>query len=302
MLLVWLVVTILFVLVEVRPGDASDTFITSDFEQELQEKLRESWRLDDPAHLRYLAMLGNLARGEFGYSFQASGRSEHTRVSNRIQACLPRTLAVAGVPLILIFAFGTGIGTWQAASRTRWVDPLLGMSTLVTYALPRFWLALLLLYLFYFRLGWFSMFTETGEPSLDRYLLAWVAMTIPGSAVVARFVRSRIKEVLQRDHVRFALAHGLTWPRVVLLHALPNALLPLIGLLGVSLPVLVSGSVVVEQVFSLPGMGMLIVEAIQVQDTPTIVGCFFVYSLAVVAGNLLADGLAALADPRLRAS
>jgi peptide/nickel transport system permease protein len=226
---------------------------------------------------------------------------------------LPRTLLLCGLALLLSFAIGIGVGLLQAekprGARDRW----LGRVLLVLYSVPDFWLALLALLLFAYRLKWFPVggittdvtydFLSPGGQLLDRLkhlVLPVVTLALLSSAGIARFQRAALLAVLPSDWMRTAIAKGLSWRAAVRHHAFRNALLPTITLFGLSLPVFASGAIFIEKVFRWPGMGMLTVNAIGARDYQLVTAGVLVMSVIVVVGALLADIAVAYADPRVR--
>lgn len=307
-LLVVGVISLIFVLVELSPGTAADRFITPEMSPEMRGLIEAKWHLNDPWWVRYLAMLKNLAMGNLGQSMITE-----RAVSDVILEKLPNTLWLSLVSIVLIQGLGIGLGVLQAVRQYSWVDAMASLLSLFFYSMPSFWLALMLQLIF--ALWWPILpssdmtdavmhdYMSPGEQLIDRLkhmVLPSFALGVASAAGVARYMRSSLLEVIRQDYIRTARAKGLPERTVILKHALRNALLPIITILGLQLPFLVSGAVLVENIFSWPGMGRLIVDAIFQQDTPTIIGCLFVLTLMVVIGNLLADLLYALVDPRIR--
>lgn len=306
--LLWGVITLIFLLVELSPGDATDRFFTPETPPEVRELLQKQWGLDQPWPQRYGILLLNLAQGNFGRSIAQS-----RDVWEIIGEALPNTLLLSVVSLLLIQVVGITLGTVQAVRQYGWADSGLSVLGLFFYSMPSFWLALMLQLLFALHLRMLPSsgpydavmydFMSPGEQALDRLrhlLLPAFATGIASAAGVARYMRSSLLEVIRQDYIRTARAKGLSEGRVILKHALRNALLPIITILGLQLPFLVSGAVLTETIFGWPGMGRLIYTAIFSQDTPVIIACFFVFTLIVVVGNLVADLLYALVDPRIR--
>lgn len=304
------VVTLIFVLIQLSPGDATDKFFTPETPPELRQLIAAKWGLDQPPHVQYLKMLGNLAQGDFGRSI-----SQEKPVFDIIAERVPNTIQLALVGLVVVYVVGILLGVLQAIRQYSVLDTVLSIVMLFLYSMPGFWLALMLILLF--TLKWPILpssgmkdavmydYMTSGEQFLDRLqhlILPGVAIGVASSAGLARYMRSSMLEVIRQDYVRTARAKGLPNLTVIFKHAMRNALLPVVTLLGFELPVLFSGSVLVETIFAWPGMGRLIIEAIFTQDTPLIVACFFVFTLLVVAGNLLADLLYTVVDPRIRLS
>lgn len=307
-LLVLGVMTLIFLLVEISPGTAADRFVSPEMSPEIRALVEAKWHLNDPWWVRYVATLRNLFTGNLGTSMISE-----RPVSEMIWEKLPNTLWLSLVSIVLIQLIGVAIGAVQAVRQYSWVDAGLSLVSLFFYSMPAFWLALMLQLIF--ALWWPILpssdmtdavmydFMGPFEQVLDRLrhmILPAFALGVASAAGIARYMRSSLLEVIRQDYIRTARAKGLPERTVIFKHALRNALLPIITILGLQLPFLVSGSVLVENIFSWPGMGRLIVESIMSQDTPAITGCFFVFTLMVVAGNLMADLLYAVVDPRIR--
>ncbi len=306
-LLVWLVVTLTFGLLELAPGDASLHFLDPDLPAARIDQLRTQWGLDRPAPVRYLHIVGNLAQGQLGVSLV------HARpVRELLLEALPPTLQLSGLALVLAFGLGIPLGAWQAYRAGSRAEQAVGLPLLTVYAMPEFWLGMLLVMALS---GGLALFPSSGMVSwnhadmgmlarttdlLHHLVLPVATLVLPAMAWVARHQRAAMLDVLRSDYMRTARAIRLPPSRLLFRHALPSALLPILTLAGVSLPALISGSVVVETVFAWPGMGRLMVEAILGRDSPVIVACFLLYALLVVLGSLAADLLAAWVDPRLR--
>ncbi|MBW1879581.1 MAG: ABC transporter permease [Deltaproteobacteria bacterium] len=306
--LLWGVVTIIFFLIELSPGSVADHFFTPETTPEVREMIIAKYGLDQPAFFRYLLMLRNLAMLDFGHSMV-----QERPVFDMVMEALPNTLILSAVTLMIIFPTGILLGTVQGVRQGRPVDTGISIGSLFFYSMPSFWLALMLQLIFtmhwkllptsgMYDMVWYDSLGFGGQ-LWDRALhlvLPGLAMGLAAAAGTARYMRSSLLEVIRQDYIRTARAKGLPERVVIGKHALRNALLPIITLMGLSLPFLFSGSVLVETIFAWPGMGRLIVNAIFAQDTPTIVACFFVFTLVVVAGNLIADLMYAVIDPRIQ--
>jgi peptide/nickel transport system permease protein len=301
--------TLLFALLELAPGEPSDVLIGDrPLPPEVRERIERSYGFDRPAGERYLRWLQALClRGELGWS-HSRGRP----VAEAVAAALPPTLILAGAALLLHLAAGLAVGVLSAAYVGRWPDRALGALGLAAYAMPTFWLALMAVLGLAYALPLFpaasmrSVGAESWSPLARGADLLWhlalpAAVLGLGSAVaMGRFVRAGLLAALGEDFVRAARARGGSGPRVLLRHALRNALLPAINVLGLSLPMLLSGSLVVEVVFAWPGIGRLTYDAIRAQDVPVILATTLLATLLVVLGSLLADLAMTLADPRVR--
>jgi peptide/nickel transport system permease protein len=274
----------------------------------VRERLVAKWHLEDPAWVRYLYMMRNLVLLDFGVSMD-----QERPVFQIISEALPNTIILSLVTLLTLYPFGLFLGTIQGVRHGRALDTGISISSLFFYSMPSFWLALMLQLLFAYQL---DLLPSSGMYDAVRYddmaqggkfvdriehlLLPGVAMGVANAAGLARYMRSSLLEVVRQDYIRTARAKGLTERAVIVRHALTNALLPIITLMGLSLPSVFSGAVLVETVFAWPGMGRLIVRAIFAQDTPLIIASFFVYTLLVTCGSLLADIAYAAVDPRIR--
>ncbi len=304
-----LVATLAFVLIQVAPGDP----FSAAFENpNVTEAIRAHWRaklgLDRPILEQYLLYLASLAQGDLGYSF-----SQQRPVSAVLADAIPNTLLLTGTALLASFALGIALGAWQAARRGSRADRAAGTGTLVVAALPDFWLAIVLMLTFAYRLRLFPIGGMT-DPVMYDYMstagkladcahhlvLPALTLTLLLTAGIARFQRAAMLEVLPDDFVRTARAKGVPERRVVFRHALRNALLPVVTLLGLALPALLGGAVFVENVFAWPGMGRVMLTAISMRDHPLVVASVVAGAALVVAGGIVADLLAAAADPRLR--
>jgi len=307
--IVFAVVTITFVLIHLAPGTPFGADEQHQQDPEVIARLVRQFGLDQPLPVQYVLYLRNLLRGELGQSF-----SQHRPVADAIADTIPPTLTLAGAALVVDFAIGLALGVYQAVRPRRFGDIVLGNVALFFHSLPTFWLGLVLLLVFG---QWLHVFPVGGMrdpvlcPSVTSarclgdvvWHLALPALTLGlvGAAGTARYQRAAMLEVVGEDYVRTARAKGLGERRVLLVHALRNALLPFITLIGLAFPFLLTGAVLVETVFAWPGMGRLSVGAIFQRDYPLVTGAALVATGAVVLGSVLADVLYAVADPRLRA-
>ena len=256
------------------------------------ENIRAQLGLDQPFLVQYGRYLAGLFQGDLGRSYL-----QKTEVAELIGSRLPATLLLMAAGIVAELILGLTMGIAAALWRGRAVDQALMMTSFVTVSAPQFVVSLLLLYVFAVQLGWFPI---GGYGTAAHLVLPAVTLGILGSGWYARMMRSSMIEVLRADYIRTARAKGLTRARVVLRHALPNAILPVIAMIGIDIGVFMGGIVVVESVFGWPGIGQLAWQAIQRVDIPIIMGVTLVSALAIVLGNLLADLIAPLIDPRIR--
>lgn len=303
------ILTLTFLLVEAAPGSAADLFLGDrPLAPEARQRIEAAYGLDRPPVERYLRWLTSVAlHGEWGWSLSRS-----RPVADVVAEALPRTVALAGVALLLHLIAGTGIALLCAWRRESRLDRVLSAINLALYATPAFWLGLMAILCLCYAVPLFppssthSIGSETW-PAWKRIAdFAWhlalpsAVLGIASAGALARHLRAGLVAALDEDFVRAARARGVAPRRVLLVHALRNGLLPTIGLLGASLPVLVSGSLVIEVVFAWPGMGRVAYDAILARDLPAILATTLLASVLVVAGGLLADLCAGVVDPRVR--
>ena len=306
--IIFAVVTFVFILIHLAPGEPCLTGGEGFTDPEICRLLVRQFGLDQPILVQYWRYLVQLAQGNLGYSFAL-----HRPVADAIADTVPFTLQLAGSALVLDFTFGLGLGIYQALRANRLPDVVLGNVTLFVYSLPTFWLALILLLVFGEKLRLFPVGGASDPilcPTVDSlyclvdriWHLALPAATLGlvGAAGTARFQRAAMLEIAQQDFVRTARAKGLPERRVVLRHQLRNALLSFITRFGLSFPFLLTGAVLIETIFALPGMGRLTVDAILQRDYTVVTATALMASTMVVTGSLIADILLALADPRIR--
>jgi peptide/nickel transport system permease protein len=307
------ILTIIFFIIHLAPGDPTARFFNPNVSPEVIEQMRRNLGLDQPLHVQYVKWLASFLRGDFGYSF-----GQMRPISEILPDTLWNTVQLTLISLVVIFAVGMLIGIVQAVRQYSLADNVLTFVALFFYSMPSFWFALMLILLFSLKanqLGWpFQFpaagmtsvgyeFMTTGEQIRDRVshlILPSIALGIGSAAGVARYMRGSMLEVIHQDFIRTARAKGLSERTVIFKHALRNALIPIITLLGLYLPFLLSGAVLVETIFGWPGMGRAIYDAILQRDYPMVMATSFVIAAIVVAGNLLSDVLYAVVDPRIR--
>ena len=275
---------------------------------ESRERLRKFYGLDKPLHVQYATWLGKLAKLDFGRSFAPDNRPVLDKIKERI----PVTLSLNIIALILEFSIAIPIGIYAATHRDTIIDKSITVFVFIGFAVPTFWLALLLMYFFGVKLNWLPISglhslqagNLTGLPWLwdvAKHLVMPVSVATFGSlAGLSRYMRSNMLEVIRQDYITTARAKGLSERVVIYRHALRNALLPVITLLGFSLPALIGGSVIFETIFAIPGMGQLFYQGVMARDYPLVMGILVIGACLTLVGNLLADISYALADPRIR--
>lgn len=301
------VVTLTFALLHAAPGDPTERLLGPTATPTQVQAARRSLGLDRPLPAQYAAWVADFARGNWGTSI-ATGQS----VRGMIAQAWPETVLLVGLSLALSYLLGLAIGAVQATHAGSALDTGLSITTVTLYALPGYWLALMLVMLCTYELKVLPAFGATGYDAdlltgwarladrLRHLALPLVTLTLIGVGGTARFVRGAMLDVLGHPFVTTARAKGLTPARLMRRHVLRNAMIPVLTLLGLSLPALFSGAVFVEAVFAWPGVGRILVEAVQARDYPVVLTATAISATLVVAGNILADAMIALLDPRTR--
>jgi peptide/nickel transport system permease protein len=295
-----IVSVISFGIIWLMPGDAASAFLEPGATPEQVDRVRQTLGLDKPFYLQVLAWYGRILQGDLGQSILL-----HRGVADAILERLPVTVSLAGVALILATLAGIAAGTLAALWRDRSPDQLLMGVAVLGISVPEFWLGLLLIVIFGVDLGWFP---TGGYVPLTQSIGGWArSISLPAIALaagsvgfIARMTRSAMLEVLSQDYVRTAEAEGLPRAVVILRHGLPNALIPILTVIGILTGGLLGGAVVIEQVFSLPGVGRLLIGAILSRDMPVIQGGLLLIAVIYLAVNLLIDVVYVVADPRIR--
>jgi peptide/nickel transport system permease protein len=286
------VAVITFVLLHCLPADPAALVAGRSANAQMIANVRHQLGLDLPLPLQFWRYLTGLVRGDLGRSY-----IQRSEVTTLVVARIPATLILMACGILVEVALGLTLGVIAAVRRNGVVDRTVMMFAFVGVSSPQFVVALLLLYVFAAHLGWFPM-SGFGTPA--HVVLPALTLGLLGAGWYARMVRSAMIDVLNQDYVRTARAKGLSRARIVLRHALPNALLPIVAMIGIDIGQFMGGVVVVEAVYGWPGIGQLAWQAIQEVDVPIIMGVTLVSSLAIVLANLLADLIAPLLDPRIR--
>lgn len=306
------ITVISFTVMKVAPGDpvslVSD--LNPNMNEEAVKRIRAHYGLDQPIQVQYLKWLRNMLMLDFGRSFAPDNRPVIDKIMERI----PITLLINILSMILIMVVAIPIGVMSAVKQNSLFDKGTTIFVFLGFAIPTFWLALLLMMLFGVKLGWLPI---SGFRSLNYAHLSTLGQVIDvgkhlilpvfvsafgGLAGMSRYTRSNMLEVIRQDYITTARAKGLNERTVIFKHALRNALLPVITLLGLSVPGLIGGSVIFETIFAIPGMGQLFYQAVMMRDYPTIMGILVIGAVLTLLGNLIADLLYSVADPRIRVS
>lgn len=290
----------IFTILEVLPGDPASLMLGTQAQPDTLAALRTELGLDRPALARYLAWLGGLASGDLGTSY-----TYRVPVAQLLGERLAITIPLATLALLFSTIAAIPLGAWSAARHGRMVDRAVLAGTQLGIAVPNFWIGLLLILGFSTGLGWFSAggFPGWAAPvlALKALLLPALSLAIPQAAILTRVVRSAVLEIMDEDFVRTARAKGLTRGQALRRHVLPNAMIPVVTVIGLQFSFLVAGAILVENVFTLPGLGRLVYQAMAQRDLVVIKDCAMLLAAMVILVNFLVDLTYAVIDPRLRA-
>ncbi len=292
--ILWVVSTLVFLLLHLVPGDPVAVMLGESATVADQAALRHQLGLDQTLWQQYGHYLSGLAQGDLGRSL-----FWHRPVAELIAARFPYTAQLALLALVVAMLLAFPLGVWAAVRAGRWPDQLAMTLSLIGVSMPNFWLGPLLILLFSLWLGWLPV---SGADAPWAWVLPAVTLGTALAAILTRMLRASLLEVLHEEYVRTARAKGVSPRRVILRHALFNALLPVVTVLGLQLGTLLGGAVITEVVFDWPGLGQLLVESIQRRDYPVVQGVILVIATAYVVVNALTDWLYGWLDPRVRAA
>jgi peptide/nickel transport system permease protein len=300
-LVMWAVATLVFFMLRMVPGDPIAAMLFDAGDQATVEQLRRKLGLDQPVYVQYAKWLWYALQGDFGRSIYGS----RAPVSDLIAEAFPRTLSLASLSFVLAVAIAVPAGLIAATRRNSGWDHGVTFVAFLGLSMPDFWVGILLIIVFAATLQWlpaigYVPLSEGFWPWLSHLILPAIAVGTTFSAIIARMIRSAMLEVLKTDYVRFATAKGLARSVVILRHALPNALIPVVTVMGIAVALLMAGAVVVENVFAIKGVGRLLIQGILNRDYPVVQGTIIVVSAIFVFSNLLVDLLYAVIDPRIR--
>lgn len=283
---------VVFGLVRLAPGDPTAFLLGTSATPESIAALRHDLGLDQPLAVQLGKFYANLAEGDFGESILYQRPALDV-----VLEALPRTLVLAGVAFLLSVVVAVPIGVLAAMHRGTWIDRSASVVVVVAQSVPSFWIGILLIEAFAVRLGWLP---TSGSGSWKHVVLPASTLALLQLAVLARSVRSGMLEVLELDYIRAARAKGASGSRIAVVHALRNALIPVVTLLALQLGALLAGSVITEAVFAWPGIGSLAFSSVSARDYPVVQTIVILSAVAIVLSNLVADGLYGRLDPRLR--
>lgn len=283
---------LVFSALHLSPGDPVDMIVGPIAPQEVRDRVRTQLGLDKPLPVQFIIYMGNVVRGDLGQSILSK-----RPVSEMIAQKLPITAELGLAAFLVAYALSLPLGTIAALNRNSFFDWFSMVLALIGVSMPGFWLGLILIYAFAVNLKWLP---PTGYGDLKLLILPALALGLPRVGRIARITRSSLLEVIDQDYIRTARAKGLGERAVVLRHAMRNALIPIISLMGLDLGYIVGGSVVIESVFARTGVGDMMLRAIYSRDFPVLQGGMFVLALAIILGNIIADLTYVLIDPRIR--
>lgn len=300
--LLFIVSVLTFSFTSLLPSDPVDLILGDRGTSEQHEMLRERLGLNEPIHMRYLQWLGRAVQGDLGNSFFNS-----VSVTGAVMQRLPVTLSLTAMSALIAIVIGVGAGVAAALRPRSWVDRFATLGATFGQAVPNFWFGLILVAIFAVNLRWFpatgfTPLTESPWGWLRSVILPSIALGTSSSAAIARQVRSAMVGVLQQDYIRAARAQGLPATRVILKHALTNAMVPVVAVLSFQITVLLGGALIVEQVFAINGLGTLAIGAVRQQDIPMLQGLVLVMVALVVLVQLVTDVVYGLLNPKARPS
>lgn len=290
--IVLFVSVLVFAIMQAMPGDPIDLMVDTRVSPERVAELKARWGLDEPPVVQYFYWLGNILQGDFGTSV-----SMKQSVGDLIMQRLPYTLMLTGAALLIEYLISIPLGLLAATRKDKPADKALTVGTIVLWSMPQFWLGVLLMFIFSITLGVLPVSGYSGFSSL---ILPAFTLALPTLAQIFRLTRSEVLDVMRERYVMTANAKGLSSRKVLIKHILRNALIPVTVMFFLSLPWLIGGAVVVENVFAWPGMGPLLWKAISKQDFMVVQGIIFVITVLTVICNLIGDIISGILDPRIR--
>ena len=305
---VLIILTITYFVMQSAPGDPIKLYESPEIDPMALERLRHVYGLDQPWYVQYFKWISAfILKGELGISIV-----QNKPVAEILKSAIPYTLLLSGIAILLDLLLGIIIGTISAVKQYSFLDHSSTLLALFFYSMPTFWLGLMLIILFsylipilppsHLRSINYAELTAAGKvlDMAKHLVLPSFCLGIAAAAATARYMRASLLEVIRQDYIRTARSKGLNEPVVIFKHAMRNALLPIITLVGLYLPFLMSGALIIEVVFAYPGMGRVTFNAISGRDYPTVIACTFIASCMVIGGNMIADILYAFVDPRIR--
>lgn len=295
--------TLVFFMIRLVPGDPIAAMLADSGSPEAREAMIRRLGLDQPLIVQFWKWFTGVLQGDFGASIYGSNQP----VADILMNALPKTLSLAFLSFMVAIVIAVPAGIISATRKNSAADVGVSLFAFLGLSMPDFWLAIILIIIFAANLQWlpaigYTPLAEGFWPWLSHLILPAIAIGTGFSAIIARMIRSSMLEVLQADYMRTAASKGLTQNVMLLRHALPNALIPVITVIGIAFALLISGAVVVENVFSIKGLGRVLIQGIQNRDYPVVQGAVLLVSAFFVLSNLVVDLLYAVIDPRIRYS
>jgi peptide/nickel transport system permease protein len=300
LIIVWGCATLVFFLIRAIPGDPVIQMLGPEYTPEAADALRNKLGLDEPILVQYVKWMGDIVRGDFGSSITGA-----ESVNSAILSGLPKTMSIALLAFLIATAIAVPAGVLAALKRNSFTDFAVSLIAFLGVSMPSFWFGIILILVFAVNLGWlpslgYASLTEDGFVEwIKHIILPSLAIGAGYAAILMRFVRAGLLEALSSDYIRTARSKGLSERRVVITHGLRNSLIPVVTVAGIQVALLLSGTVVIETVFSIRGIGRLLVGAIFDKDYPMVQGTILVVAVIFVMANLLVDIVYTLLDPRI---
>ncbi len=300
-IVIWAVATLVFFMLRMVPGDPFLAMMGDSADPAMAEQLRRDFGFDQPVYIQYVKYLGQVVQGNLGNSIFGS-RIEVARI---VSEAFPRTMSLALLSFLLAIVIAIPAGLVSALRKHSALDHSLTLVAFLGLSMPDFWLAILLIIVFAAQLHWlpavgYVPLAQGFWPWFSHLILPSIAIGTPFAAIISRMIRSSMLEVLTTDYMRVATSKGLSRTRLILSHAFPNALIPVVTVMGIAFALLMAGTVVVENVFAIKGLGRVLILGIISRDYPVVQGAILVVSVIFVFSNLLVDVLYSVIDPRIR--
>lgn len=283
---------VVFTIMYFTPGDPTAVILGNEYTEEASMQVKQELGLDKPFFVQFIRYVGNLIRGDFGMSYIT-----RAPVSEQLIGRFPNTFKVVAGAMLFCVVLGVPIGVFSGTKPYSLLSNITMVIGLLGISLPIFWLGLLLILLFSVKLGWFP---SSGIDGFSSLILPSIALGANYMANIMRTTRSSMLEVIRQDYIRTAKAKGVSQRNIVRKHALRNAMMPTITVIGMNIGALLGGVVLTETVFSIPGTGRLLVESINNRDTPSVLGCLVIMAVCVAVSNLIVDLIYAYIDPQIK--
>lgn len=300
-IVMWAVATLVFFMLRAVPGDPMLAMVFDTGDPAAAEEMRRDFGLDQPVYIQYVKYFVQVAQGNLGTSIYGS----RVPVSRIVAEAFPRTMSLALLSFLLALIIAVPAGLVSALKKHSAIDHGVTIVAFVGLSMPDFWLAILLIIAFAAQLHWlpavgYVPLAQGFWPWFSHLILPTIAVGTPFAAIIARMIRSSMLEVLKADFMRVSRSKGLLEKRLLVVHAFPNALIPVVTVMGIALALLMAGTVVVENVFAIKGLGRVLIQGILNRDYPVVQGAILVVSAIFIFSNLLVDALYTVIDPRIR--